>query len=125
MHRQAQCIGTGAVLGLEIWEDAYGLAFSFRPPETAYGFVSGIAQGRYAQCSVGFLPIVKVDEGAGVDAIVSGHLNEISIVPRGACPGAICWHSGNGVAALPPAARAVLPGWEVGRVTRHRQGRAA
>ncbi|WP_414712116.1 HK97 family phage prohead protease [Sphingomonas sp. CFBP9019] len=113
MHRDAQSFGRGDALGLQIWEDSYGLAFAFTPPSSAYSMVCGVADGRYAQCSVG----IAIDSssiepyGSGVEAISSARLNEISICPRGACPGTACWHAANVPYGLPAHAQAVLPIW--------------
>lgn len=118
MHREAQVIGTGAAIGLDIWPDAYGLAFAFTPPASAYHMVSGVARGSYDQCSAGFTPLeATTSQHAGIvlDDIASAVLHEISICPRGACPGAICWHSGNGVGGLSATATSLLPGWQHGR----------
>jgi phage head maturation protease len=118
MHRQVQAIGTGAELGLQIWSDTYGLAFAFKPPSTAWSLVCGVAEGRYDQTSAGFRIDAATTERQGsvvFDDISCASLDEISICPRGACPGALCWHIGNGPRALLPQAAALLPGWEVGR----------
>ena len=114
MHREAQAVGVGADLDLEIWSDAYGLAFAFKPPATAWSLVCGVAEGRYDQCSAGFgISDSTVERHGSVvfDSISRATLREISICPRGACPGAICWHAGNGPGAISPAAKALLPGW--------------
>lgn len=118
MHRHAQSFGRGEDLGLKIWEDNYGLAFSFIPPPTAYSMVSGVADGRYAQCSVGVSILTSQIEpyGVGVEAISSAWLSEISICPRGACPGTACWHAANVSMGLPAHAQAVLPNWTRGRL---------
>ena len=118
MHRCAQAIGVGADLDLEIWPDAYGLAFAFRPPTTAWNLVCGVAEGRYDQCSAGFGIGGSTVERQGslvFDSIFFAALREISICPRGACPGAICWHSGNGPAAISREAKALLPEWSRSR----------
>lgn len=120
MHRQAQSVGVGAALNLRIWPDAYGLAFAFKPPGTPWGWslVCGIAEGRYDQCSAGFTMESATEDrlgGVAFDSIARATLREISICPRGACPGAVCWHSANDPAVLDPAAAALLPGWEQGR----------
>lgn len=118
MHRNAQSFGQGDALGLEIWEDNYGLAFAFTPPSSAYSMVCGVADGRYAQCSVGISIEQSAVEpiGAGVEAISSARLNEISICPRGACPGTACWHAAHVTYGLPPHAQALLPTWVRGRL---------
>jgi len=114
MHREAQAVGLGADLDLEIWPDAYGLAFAFKPPTSAWNLVCGVAEGRYDQCSAGFGIGDRTVERHGslvFDSISYAALREISICPRGACPGAICWHAGNGPAAISRAAKILLPGW--------------
>lgn len=119
MHRSAQVVGVGSDLNLQIWPDAYGLAFSFTPPSTAYSLVCGIADGRYAECSVGcIVESSNVASQAGVvfDSISAATLSEITICPRGACPGTACWHAANVPQGLPAHASAVLPQWLRGRV---------
>lgn len=127
MHRQAQQVGVGAALNLRIWPDAYGLAFAFKPPETAWSLVCGISEGRYDECSAGF-GIEQMTAGwngsVHFDSISRARLHEISICPRGACPGAVCWHSGNGDAAISPAAAALLPGWRRSRAEHAAETRA-
>lgn len=118
MHRAAQKVGMGADLGLQIWPDDYGLAFAFTPPSAAWSLVCGIAEGRYDRCSAGYSMEVASTQRHGsviFDNISQARLNEISICPQGACPGAVCWHSGNGRHALSPHAAALLPGWERSR----------
>lgn len=53
MHRNAQTFGRGDRLGLEMWDDAYGMAFAFKPPADGWNLVCGIATGSYDNCSVG------------------------------------------------------------------------
>ena len=118
MHREAQPVGVGSRISLDMWEDDVGLAFTFKPPEAAFSVVAGIADGRYSHCSVGISIHASTMHG-GVESISSAVVREVSICPRGACPGAICWHIGNGDAALPSEARALLPGWNRGRASRH------
>ncbi len=125
MHRQAQNFGRGAELGLRLWSDSYGLAFAFTPPLTAFSLVCGIAESRYDQCSAGFVMDAKTTEQQGnilFDSISRATLTEISICPRGACPGAICWHIGNGPRAISPAARELLPIWEGRSFAQRRTG---
>ena len=114
MHRGAQVIGRGAELGLEIWADDYGLAFAFTPPAGAYSLADGVADGRYAQCSVG----AGIAESSPVphhngylDIITLAGLREISICPVGACPGAVCWHAAAPSAHLPALTAALVPTW--------------
>jgi phage head maturation protease len=119
MHREAQKVGTGAQLGLQIWSDDYGLAFSFKPPSTAWSLVCGISDGRYDRCSVGcVINAASTQDAGGVvfDSIAAATLDEISICPRGACPGAVCWHAAAEPWTLRPHAAAVLPIWEASRV---------
>jgi len=119
MHRSEQAVGVGSRLDLKIWPDAYGLAFSFTPPTTAYSLVCGIAEGRYAQCSVGCTienSNATYLADIGFDSIVAATLSEITICPRGACPGTACWHAANAPHGLPAHASAVLPQWLSGRV---------
>lgn len=123
MHRQVQSYGLGASLGLEIWEDEQGLAFAFRPPATAYSLVCGVADGRFAACSVGFTIADSREEqygGETIDGIRLAGLTEISICPSGACPGAVCWHAANEPHAISPIAAAALPIWREGRRDRQR-----
>ena len=118
MHRRAQSVGVGANLGLQIWPDAYGLAFAFTPPASAWNLVCGIAEGRYDQCSAGFMiddSTVAGQGGVVFDSILEATLCEISICPRGACPGTACWHSANVPHGLPAHASAVLPHWVRGQ----------
>lgn len=118
MHNGHQCFGTGPVIGLDVWDDDYGLAFAFTPPPTAYSLVCGIAEGRYAQCSVGFgLTAGRLEpmRGGTGDVVTSAVLTEISIVPFGACPGTACWHSANVAGGLPSHATALAPRWAQGR----------
>ncbi|WP_443024468.1 HK97 family phage prohead protease [Sphingomonas sp. Leaf357] len=119
MHRRAQSYGAGESLDLRIWPDAYGLAFAFRPPASAHSLVCGVADGRYAQCSAGFAieaNTVVSQGGVVFDSISRAALSEISICPRGACPGTACWHAANVPHGLPAHAAAVLPHWLGGRV---------
>jgi phage head maturation protease len=118
MHRAAQVIGMGGDLGLQIWPDTYGLAFAFKPPATAWDLVCGIAEGRYDHCSAGYrmeAATTQRQAGTAFDSISRATLNEISICPRGACPGAVCWHAANAPRALPPHAATLLPTWQRGR----------
>ena len=118
MHRETQAVGVGGNLSLQIWSDAYGLAFAFKPPATAWSIVSGVSEGRYDQCSAGlFIEAATTQQQAGVafDSISRATLKEISICPRGACPGAVCWHAATSPRALPPYASALLPTWEDSR----------
>lgn len=118
MHRETQVIGVGADVDLRMWSDAYGLAFAFKPPTSAFNLVCGIAEARYNQCSAGFAierATTAPYGSTGLDSVSRAKLNEISICPRGACPGAICWHSGNGPVALPSYAASLLPQWELSR----------
>lgn len=122
-HRPWHSYGSGRELHLDIWQDANGLAFSFLPSPhpSSFGLVRGIADGRYAQCSVGWLTISSVILGSGSDAVESisrARLNEISILPEGACPGTACWHSANAPAGIPAHARAALDQWQTGRAGR-------
>ncbi|WP_082458036.1 HK97 family phage prohead protease [Sphingomonas sp. Leaf10] len=128
MHRGTQVVGTGKDIDLDIWADAYGLAFAFTPPETAYDLVCGIARGTYDQCSAGFTCLERATArhgGSELDDIGSAVLREISICPSGACPGAVCWHSGNAIDALSPVAASLLPGWHRGRAAHRALGIAA
>ena len=114
MHRPLQSYGEGAALDLEIWEDGYGLAFSFKPPQSAYSLVRGIQDGRYSECSVSFS--YKSQSAGAVDIVDWARVREISIVPRGACPGTQCWTSHTPLNRLPPAAAALAPRWHAGRL---------
>lgn len=112
MHRSWQSYGRGDDLNLELWQDDYGLAFSFIPPSSAFSLVSGIADGRYAECSVGFAVAVG---NAAYDRVADTPLREISIVSKGACPGTACWHAANAPDGIPAHARAVSDRWATGR----------
>lgn len=123
MHREAQVIGVGSDLDLQIWSDDYGLAFSFKPPTTGWSLVCGVVEGRYDQCSAGYgMEAASTQRQGSVffDSISKARLNEISICPRGACPGAVCWHAAANPRGLPPHAAALVPGWEASRVMKRR-----
>ncbi|WP_443026753.1 HK97 family phage prohead protease [Sphingomonas sp. CV7422] len=123
MHREAQKVGGGKDIGLQIWSDDYGLAFAFKPPSTAWSLVCGISEGRYDQCSAGYDMEAATTQRQGnvfFDSVSRATLNEISICPRGACPGAVCWHAAAHPLGLPPHAAALLPIWEASRVISQR-----
>lgn len=119
MHRDWQSYGAGDDLKLELWQDAYGLAFTFIPPPNAYSLVSGIAEGRYSECSVGFG--APPFGGSSFQSIELTQLREISICPEGACPGTAIWTSANERSHLPANARAVYDQWHTSRA-RHLVG---
>lgn len=58
--------------------------------------------------------------GVAFDSISKTWLTEISICPRGACPGAVCWHAAAEPWALRPHAAALAPGWEASRAMMRR-----
>lgn len=120
MHRSSQRLGVGAELGLQIWPDHYGLAFAFTPPSSLAGvsMVSGISGRRYNNCSVGAEILdASLDYHGHVifDNIRRARLNEISICPRGACPGAVCWSVEHPTAYLWPELRSIAEGHARGR----------
>lgn len=119
MHRSWQSYGSGRTLSLNAWEDDYGFAFSFIPPASpaAYSLVCGIAANRYSECSIGWLTKKSRIErfgGEPVEFIQTALVHEISIVPRGACPGTACWQASNAPDQIPQHARALLSQWSTG-----------
>jgi phage head maturation protease len=107
---------------LDVWADAYGLAFEFIPPSTPRGFslVCGITEQRYCECSCGLDNVAAYEGGVGSHRllIVDADLTEISVLPRGGCPGSACWSSASPLHGLSAAAREALPHWLAGQKNR-------
>jgi hypothetical protein len=100
MHKQERCLLKGEADGLQLWQDANGLAFriaSFamtRP--NLIGLAHGIGRGAYCGVSAHSQILKSTDRlnSAGrVTAMLSARVFEISIAPRGACPGTGAWFS--------------------------------
>lgn len=106
---------------VDVWADDFGVAFEFVPlaGPLGYSLVSGIAQGRYSDCSCGLADEVFAVLADGVTiAISSARLTEISILPRGGNPGAAAWSTAYPLHQISPEARALEPRWAHGQVKR-------
>ena len=104
---------------LQVWQDAYGLAFAFNLASTWNGLAlaRSISAGTFRSASVNFTARTveqRVEHGRTVEVVTAATIDELSIHPSGANPLACVWPSVEEVEALPPFVATSEPRWASG-----------
>lgn len=105
MHDPQKAYLAGERAGLQIWQDQNGLAFRIASfavvamRNRGIWLADGIGDGRYCEVSASFYPESSknsLQDGETGSLVSKCSLVEISICPKGACPGTGAWFSANG-----------------------------
>jgi hypothetical protein len=111
---------------LRLWESSFGLQFEadLEPTRAGYGLAGGIRSGTY--CAVSCLypadrtSRIETIAGERIEIVSRTRIEEVSIVPQGACPGAVAWLADQPIENMPPAIRLSAALWQPRPATERR-----